>query len=246
MIAKFNSIREWKNYCFSTHILYLKNPNFRIWINKKYIDIFNFSNLRQGDIDYIKLGIEDAIKIPDLHFKINYSNDTYLQKMINSKSNYIDSNKIVKIIIKERMHNHKGHAAIFLVNKPIKSPSGVIIDGEALTYVPEGIIFFTFKSSKNYPHAFLRCRAKHETLHLLGLNLHHEDIEVYGYGHCVRCNMDYNATTEDLCRKCKDALVYFWKGIEYATKNKHISNSPKHSLKKSFIFFSTFLFKLFQ
>lgn len=221
-IINFKSIKEWKDYCFKTHSSYLKNVHFRKWINKKEIFIFNFSNLGKEKIKHIKSGIEDAIKAARLHFNISYRNDGNAQKIINSKNKRINSAKLLKMIIKQRKEDKAENAYILIFNNPIKSSDAIIHDGGALTYVSEGVTLFTFSALKKYPNNFLRCRAKHEAIHLLGLNSHHEDTKVKGYDYGAYCVMRYNAPTMDLCRKCKDALTYFWKGMEYATKRQFI------------------------
>ena len=224
LITKFKSVKEWKNYCFSANSSYFKNPHFRKWINKKDIYIFNFSNIRKGHIQSIKLGIQDAIKMVGLHFKIHYSNDYTIKKVINLTNEKIYSNELLKMVIKERKKNHKDHAYIFIFNKQIESREDVIRDGEALTYVSEGVMILTFDVFKSYPHSFLRRRAKHEAIHLLGLNSHHENTSVKGYANGANCVMRYNAPTMNLCKKCKDAIVSFWNGIKYATKKQYIKN----------------------
>lgn len=222
LITNFNSIREWKSYCFNTHSSYLKNQHFREWINKKEIYIFNFSNLKNDSVKAITLGINNAIKIAKLHFKIKNSERFTFQA--NFSASEINSNKILKMIMEERKQNHKENANIFIFNNPIKSLSAIIKDGEALTYVSEGITIFSFDAFQKYHYNFLMRRAKHEALHLLGLNSHHEDTKVKGYKHKVICNMNYNAPTQRLCLKCKDGLISFWRGIEYATKKQFVKN----------------------
>ena len=224
LIAKFNSIEEWKAYCFNTHRLYLKNQHFRNWINEKEIYIFNFSNLRDKEIKFMKLGILDAINSARLKFKIYYGNNDKVKKIINSKNKIINSPELLKMIAKKRKENKKENAYAFIFNEPIESSGATIKDGEALTYVSEGIMIFTFDADKKYSYKFLRQRAKHETIHLLGLNSHHEDTKVQGYGHYAFCVMQYNAPAIKICRKCKDALTSFWRGIEYATKKQFIKN----------------------
>lgn len=224
LITKFNSIKEWKDYCFNTHSSYFKNMHFRKWINQKDICIFNFSNLRTMGIKYMKLGIEEAIKLSRLPFKVNYGNGNSIKNAINLIGEKINSNELLKMVIKKRKENNKEHAYIFIFNNPIESPNAILKDGESLTYVSEGIMIFTFDEFKKYSRNFLRRRAKHEALHLLGLNSHHDDTKVKGYKHDVFCNMQYNAPTQHLCLKCKDALVSFWRGIEYATKKQFIKN----------------------
>ena len=248
LITNFNSIKEWKSYCFNAHSLYLKNKHFKKWINERDVYIFNFSSLKKGDIKYIKSGLEDAIKLARLHFKVFYGSINSLKKIINLKDKKINSNKlsktthqrwvvfeharkflqnqyvikssdILKMTLKKRKESHKEQANIFIFKNPIKSSNAIIKDGEALTYVSEGIVIFTFEAFKKYSHNFLRCRAKHEALHLLGLNSHHEDIKVKGYKYNTLCNMNYNAPTQNLCKKCKDGLLSFWEGVKDVNKN---------------------------
>ena len=223
-MIRFNSINELKKYCFNTHSSYLKNNHFRKWINNKEIHIFNFSNLRKEDIKHIKSGIEDAIAIVRLHFKVYFNNESSIKKFSNLTDEKIDSRKLLKMVIEERKKSHKEHSDAFIFNNPIKSTNAVLRDGESLTYVPQGVMIFTFDAFKKYPHDFLSRRAKHEALHLLGLNFHHEGTKIEGYDNNILCNMNYNAPTQHLCRKCKDAIVYFWKGIEYATTKQFIKN----------------------
>ncbi len=222
-MMKFNSIGGWRNYCFNTHTLYLNNEHFRKWINEKDIGIFNLSHLANKDIKHLRLGIEDAIRTVMLHFKIYYNYDNAVKKIVGPANKKISSSKLLKIIIQKRKYDKREHADIFILNNPIKSTGAIIKDGEALTYVPEGVMIFSIDALKKYPHDFLRRRGKHEALHLLGLNSHHNDTRVEGYD-CTHCVMQYNAPTSRLCRKCKDGLVYFWKGVEFATKRKLIKN----------------------
>ena len=217
----FNSVREWKDYCFKSHKLYLKNKHFKNWINEKEIAIFNLSNMGNKDIKHIRLGVEDAIRTARLHFRLYYGNGSAFRKIIGSQNKKIDSRKLLRMVIEKRRHDKTEQAGIIVINNPIKSSNVVIKDGEALTYVPEGVMIFSFDALKKYPRNFLKRRAKHEALHLLGLNSHHEDTIVEGYNYGSHCTMEYNAPTGRLCGKCRDALVNFWKGLQNATK-KHL------------------------
>lgn len=215
IITNFNSIQEWKDYCFSTHSSYLQNKHFRRWINQKEIYIFNFSNLKREDIKYLKLGINDAIRLAKLHFKV-YEVQNKNPKKYAEPDETLKSDEILKMALEKRKENKQEQANIYVFSAPIKTQNAILKDGEALTFVSEGVIMFTFDASKKYPSEFLRRRAKHEALHLIGLNVHHEDTKVIGYGESS-CIMQYNAPTRHLCEKCKDALTSFWSGMKYAT-----------------------------
>lgn len=223
-MINFDSIEEWKAYCFNTHKLYIKNVYFTNWIKEKTIYIFNYSNLRKEDIEYVKYGIEKAIALIGLHFKVKCPKYKLFNISPTIKDGNIISSAILKMVTAARKQNYKCYASIFVVDKPIKSPDAVLKHGEALTYVSEGITFFTFEPFKKYSLNFLRDRAMHETFHLLGLNVHHEETKIQGYQQSVSCNMEYNAPSGHLCKKCKDALTSFWRGIEYATKKQFIKS----------------------
>lgn len=224
LITKFGSIQEWKNYSFSNHRLYFKNKHFRKWISQKGIYIFNFSNLRKDSIKHVKSGIEDAVKLAKLHFKAHYGDSAAFGISIKIDNKKINSDKLLKMVLEKRKRSDKGHAIVFIFNNPIESSGAIIRDGEALTYVSEGVTLFSFDASKKYPDNFLRRRAKHEALHLLGLNFHHEDTRVRGYNQDAVCNIKYNAPAAHVCAKCKEALVYFWKGVGYAAKKQFIKS----------------------
>ena len=216
LINQFDSVKEWRAYCFKTHRAYIKNPHFRKWVKQKEIDIFDFSKLKKRDIQYIKIGMNDAIKSAKLHFKVHEIRDKKFH-LDWTKNDILISDEILKMAIKKRKNHQKQNANVYLFNHALKTQDAIIKDGEALTYVSEGVMMFSFDSNISYASSFFRRRAKHEALHLLGLNFHHEDIEVKGYKN-VPCVMSYNAPTQNLCRKCKDALLYFWKGIKHATE----------------------------
>ena len=223
-LTEFKSMKEWKNYCFSTHRKYLNNVYFTKWIKEKIIYIFNHSNLRNENIKQVKRGIEKAIALIGLHFKLKCPNYKFYNLSLTVENGNIIGDKMLKMVASTRKRNNNCYASIFVVDKPIKSPDAVLNYGEALTYVSEGITIFTFDPFNKYSLKFLRDRAMHETFHLLGLNVHHEGTKIQGYQQSVSCNMENNAPSGYLCRKCKDGLQSFWKGIEYATKKQFIKN----------------------
>ncbi|MBI2971300.1 MAG: hypothetical protein HYY37_02675 [Candidatus Aenigmarchaeota archaeon] len=70
--------------------------------------------------------------------------------------------------------------------------------------------------------------AKHETGHLLGYTTHHDGpvTDVRGYPAEQRCNMLFTVPAAYTCRKCSDALVAFWQGMEYKTGERYLT-APK-------------------
>lgn len=215
-MMKFNSITQWKNYCFNTHKKYIKNRYFASWVEGKNIDIFNYTTLRKEEVKHIKISIEKALKLCGPDFKIRLLKRQFHELDSAVKNGSLVGSKILRMVKNSRKMDKSCNACIFLVNKRVKSNIELLEFGDALTYVSDGVIIFTFDRSIKYPKAFFRNEVAHETYHLLGLNVHHQEAEVEGYGKQAKCVMEYNAPSEKLCQKCKDGLQSFWKGVRYA------------------------------
>ena len=212
-MMKFSSKEEWKEYCFSNHKTYLKNKYFRCWLKQKKVDIFNCSRLKKEELRLIKTAIGNALRLCGKGSKISINNGINLDFAV--KNGNIDGARVLSMIKKSR--KGKFHAGIFLVNRQVKSGRNVLNFGDALTYVSDGVTIFTFEPDVKYPKKFFRNEVAHEIYHLLGLNIHHYDTQVQGYGKLSKCIMEYNAPSERLCSKCRDGLISFWEGVKYAS-----------------------------
>ena len=215
-MIKFNSISEWKDYCFSTHKAYLKNKYFSCWLKEKRIDIFNYTKLERDSLQDIKKSIENALRLCKGSFKVTMHNCKPNDIDFPIKNNIMIGKDILKMVKKSRKEGKSCRASIFLVNNRVAGKNRLEF-GDALTYVSDGITIFTFNPSIKYPKRFFRDEVKHEVYHLLGLNAHHEDTEVEGYKNLASCNMEHDAPSEKLCSKCKDGLISFWEGVKYAS-----------------------------
>lgn len=218
-MMRFNSISEWKNYCFNTHKTYLKNRYFSCWTREKKVDIFNYTALGKSALQNIKKSVESALRLCKGSSKVMMFTRKSNELDFAIKNNSLIGNGIIKMVKKSRKEGKSCRACIFLVNKRVAGKE-LLKFGEAFTYVSDGITIFTFNPSIKYSKRFFKDEVKHEVFHLLGLNAHHENTEVEGYESLASCNMEYNAPSEILCRKCKDGLNSFWDGVKYATKNK--------------------------
>lgn len=218
-MMRFNSAQEWKNYCFSTHKSYTQNKYFRCWSRKKRIDILNCAALKNNDLQKIKKSVENALKLCGPEFKISIANHSLNELDFAVEKGNLVGSRILGMVKKTRKKGKSCNACIFLVNKRTKSGKNMLKFGDALTYVSDGVAIFTFDPSAKYPKKFFKAEVAHEIYHLLGLNIHHYDTEVEGYGKLSRCIMEYNAPSERLCRKCRDGLLSFWEGIKNATEN---------------------------
>lgn len=217
-MMKFDSVGEWKNYCFNTHKKYLKNRYFRCWLRKKRIDIFDYTNLNKKDADQIRKTTENVLKLCNSESKIRLFKRKFSELGFAVQNGSLSGKKILEMAKKSRIKNRNCNANIFLVNSRARSGKDALKFGDAMTYVSDGVIIFTFDPSVKYPKKFFKSEVAHEICHLLGLNAHHHGTKVEGYGKEAKCVMDYNAPSEILCHKCKDGLLSFWEGIAYAAK----------------------------
>ena len=218
-MIRFSSMKEWKNYCFTTHKNYIRNKYFMCWNKEKNINIFNYALLSEDDANQIKKSMENALRLCSKDFKIKMFKRRFDELNFAVKDGKLIGRKILDMVKQSRIRGKSCNACIFLVNKRVESDAALLEFGDALTFVSDGVMIFTFDPSIKYPKAFFGNEITHETCHLLGLNVHHEDTEVEGYGKQSKCVMGYNAPAEKLCQKCKDGLLSFWQGIKYATRS---------------------------
>lgn len=64
---------------------------------------------------------------------------------------------------------------------------------------------------------FIRNVTKHEVGHLLGYVYHHDTFHVTGYAEPGNCVMYWEASTDYLCPRCKDALTFHWESLQRKT-----------------------------
>ncbi|MBI2542367.1 hypothetical protein HYV80_06675 [Candidatus Woesearchaeota archaeon] len=217
-MMKFDSAGEWKSYCFNTHKAYLKSKYFRCWLREKKIDVFNYSSLNKKDESQIMKTIGNMLKICSPGSKIRMFRRKFSELGFAARNGSLSGEKILKMAKKSRIKNKNCNAGIFLVNSRASSGKNLLNFGDALTYVSDGVVIFTFDPSVRYPKRFFKREVAHEICHLLGLNAHHKDTAVKGYGKEAKCIMDYNAPSEVLCNKCKDGLLSFWDGVNHAAQ----------------------------
>ncbi|MDP3765197.1 MAG: hypothetical protein Q8R04_01680 [Nanoarchaeota archaeon] len=218
-MMKFSSTEEWKDYCFSTRKSYTKNKYFCCWSRKKRTDILNCATLKNNDLQNIKKSVENALKLCGPEFKISIANHSLHELDFAVEKGNLIGSRILGMVKKTRKKDKSCNARIFLVNKRAMSDTSLLEFGDALTYVSDGVTIFTFDPSVKYPKKFFKAEVAHEVYHLLGLNIHHYNTQVEGYGKLSRCIMEYNAPSEKLCQKCEDGLLSFWEGVKHATKS---------------------------
>ena len=101
------------------------------------------------------------------------------------------------------------HIDLFLTDLPLKSGENVWAEGDFLT----GTIIFSLTGNRLEKVEELVRTARHETVHLLGFDTHHELVQVGGYQQADRCLMRLEAPTSHICPMCSEAVQSIWAEI---------------------------------
>ncbi|MBI2647227.1 hypothetical protein HYW99_02010, partial [Candidatus Woesearchaeota archaeon] len=155
-MIKFISKEQWKTYCFDNHKKYIKNKYFSCWIKEKRIDIFNHTKLTKEEVKNIKNSIKKALRHCGTNSKIRLFKLQFHEMDFAVKSGNMIGSKMLGMVRQSRKRNKSCNACIFLVNKRVKSDGTLLEFGDALTYVSDGTIIFTFDPSIKYPMRFFR------------------------------------------------------------------------------------------
>ena len=93
----------------------------------------------------------------------------------------------------------------------------------------EGAVIISVPRARQRHLDFLHNIAKHEAGHLLGFGSHHKILSkewnVEGYPEVPECLMEVLCPTSVICDECKDALTFFWQGVEKQTGLKFLRDS---------------------
>jgi hypothetical protein len=164
------------------------------WIYSGKIKIYEEGRVIPICLDLVCLGVQDMLSDIGLPFKIEKAGKT-------GSDSKIDPN-CGAVIITDRY-----------------------CTGEANWGVTShfGKTFLQFPGKRQNSN-FCRQLTKHEMGHFLNFNInHHDSTGPNGYREPKDCLMYWRASTSNLCGKCRDAIIYFWKGIEEATGRKFLS-----------------------
>ncbi len=193
------------------------------WIYGKEIRVFRMPDVSKRVVPYVTNGIEDLIQQIGLDFNVNYfgSHPSAVEQVREATrlDGKLDTNKLFKLAENEhwRKPEYGGspHADVFITSYSFKPHFGCANynKGAMILGLP-----------KNTDLSFIRRLAKHETgAHLLRYaGSHHDQWKEcrdpnWGYKPVPDCNTLWQATTSFTCKRCADAIYYFWKGIEDKT-----------------------------
>ncbi|MBI4140415.1 hypothetical protein HY485_01115 [Candidatus Woesearchaeota archaeon] len=181
------------------------------WIFGRQVRIARADGVNEAVVDPVARGIQDLLNDIGLDFSIvDVGVDAQANRLIRyaTKSDgRIDTDVLTQSII---ACGGRDFASVVLTPNYFTASDqdwgeGRFSRGTLLLALPHGR-----QNSLN----FLRNITKHEAAHLFGYQLHHETVTVPEYKQPKDCVMYWQASTQDLCDKCKDALKAFWHGIE--------------------------------
>lgn len=216
-----------------------KNPEYTAadWISGKEIRIFALPGINKKAVETVKKSIEDLVD--ELHLDIDvktYNPDDSIKNPVEkcTSSNGLDYNNLSKMLALEPYRKPemggKQHADVVLVDD--------YFDDDKMSWgdsrFSRGTTIFALGANRKNDHAFLKNVAKHEAVHLLGYNLHCDDIAVPEL-ESDDCVMSYETTpngnkysSTKVCDKCFNALNYFWLGLENITGKNFIKNTSPY------------------
>jgi len=210
------------------------------WIEGKEIRLFTDGSVREEAVKPVVAGINELIDDLDLDLKVNYyrkfSDHPSVTEPIrlSMENGKLDGEKLGRYFMAETWRqppNGKQHADALVTNRILK------VGGENFgqSTFSIGYIVMSLTDGTNNPkdkrdrqdpdmYNLVRKIAKHEAGHLLGYNKHHDFCSVEGYDEPDDCLMYWRCSTDEICPKCKDALVGLWEGLEKKTGKKYFKD----------------------
>jgi hypothetical protein len=188
------------------------------WVKGKEIRVFRDPNVSQRCVQPVIDGIRSAIDDVGLDLKVvNYDSHPSIRPMleVSKVGNRIQTQSLNRMLFTEEYRQTgKQHADVVLTDvyfgdRPV---------GEwGNAFFTKGTVIMSLPPDRQPHLSYIGNIAKHEAIHLLGMNFHHDTFTVEGYKEPKDCVFNYQAGTRYLCDKDKDAVKYFWKALETDT-----------------------------
>ena len=213
------------------------------WMYGNEIWIHKMPDVEEQLAQDVTEGVEYVINRLGLKFKIKYvGSKNYMEEMVKKctfEGGKFDISKMASMLIAHQSRDPKKggslHADIVITKKKFFGEE----DADAMASYLEGLAIIGLKNLEEMilslrqqgitllgDRIMAQCAAQHETYHLLGYFMHHEDSKVQSYPSMQYCNMNKSMNTAgpEICDKCLDAIKFYWKGIEDRTGKKFFKN----------------------
>jgi hypothetical protein len=200
------------------------------WVSGKEIRVLSMPGISSKATRVVKGSIKEVIDELHLDFDINvYDLDRSTKNLIEChiSRNGLDYEGLSRALAIESYRKpHLGgsqHADVILIPE--------FFDDDKVSWgvsrFSRGNILFALPNGRPNNLSFLRKIAKHESGHLLGYHLHHEDFSVPELD-AKYCVMDPSVPTDKVCDKCFNAINNFWMGLEKVTGDKYIRDGSPY------------------
>lgn len=219
--ARLSSVQNWRDYWEASGF---KSGFDVLWHQNKELRLFCMPDVSISDAKKVIESYIEFIRELKLDFKIVYASfhDTTkdLVKKCTLPDGKLNSMKFHTLQSDESLRdpNRGGsqHGDVTLVNQL----SNTKVWAWGGTQFDDGSCVIYVEGDRQKNLDFISNVAKHEAAHMFGLDPHCNETDVVGY-HSGNCLTLKDCTSKTLCSKCKDGLIYFWKGIEQRTKRKY-------------------------
>jgi len=214
MLAKRNWRKEWLDrglYPFVKQPLGTREIG--EWRKSREIVVFRTNGVSDQDAKAFAHSVQKTISELGLDLKVKYGGyrDTVAQMVEGSqKEGRVNYRKLSSEIKKSR--GGQGKAVIFLTEQPVDS-SGSACGSKKFEF---GASVCQIPKAAQGAIPAIQKAAKHDTLHLLGFDEHHDEVGEQGYAGQPDCIASERPKSNSLCNKCSDAIIYFWKGLSRA------------------------------
>lgn len=195
------------------------------WVKGKEIRVFKEPRVAAKVVSPVVNGLKDLVDEIGLNLQVNYyGNDAGLNRQIEActAGNVLDGNRLERYLIAEDWRKTKPHADVVITDKYLKLGS----QNWGQSAFNAGVDIISVPGARQDSTSFIYNISKHEGGHLLGYGQHHDTNQVRGYGEPSDCSMLWRASTDELCNKCKNGMVFFWEALEDKMNDRFFDQYP--------------------
>lgn len=208
------------------------------WVKGKEIRVFKEPQVAAKAVSPVVNSLKELVDEIGLNLHVNYyGNDAGLNRQIEQCTavdmarkadgeymKVLDGDLLARHLIAEDWRKIKPHADVVITDKYLKL--GPHNWGQSAFY--EGVDIISVPGARQDSLSFLYNVSKHEGGHLLGYGQHHDSTQaqVMGYDEPRDCLMYWRASTDELCNKCKNAMVFFWESLEDGMNDSFFEKYP--------------------
>lgn len=191
------------------------------WIRGEKIYVFREPTVCREAMAPVIQGIRSLIERIGLNIEIvDFDTHPSIREAVSyaiREGNVIDGHAFGSFLIEEpsRDEGRGGtpHADVLLTDRSLAL--GRENWGES--YFNTGVIIMSLSQNRQRNYDFITNVSMHETVHLLGLPVHHDhydnDFKFEGYPKVADCLMNWEASTREICPRCEDAIRSLWEGL---------------------------------